>query len=95
MSYLGHRIDAKGLHPLPDKGPGNSGCSGSPECAGIEVIPGTVVLLWQVLVKPVVSASTPVSAAEKGLPVALVSSQESSFQVVQGTAYFVQVTRSL
>ena len=43
------------------------------------------------LVKPVVSASTPVPAAEKGLSVALVSSQESSFQVVQRTYHFVQV----
>ena len=39
----------------------------SPECAGIEVVSGTVVLLWQVLAKPVISACTPVLAAEKGL----------------------------
>ena len=55
---------------------GNSRCSGSPESAGIEVVPWIVVLLWKVFVKPVVSASTPVPAAEKGLPVALVSSRE-------------------
>ena len=78
VEYLGHQIDALGLHSLQDKVEAVKKAP-VPVSYRAEVLSGSFVLLWQVSAKPVSYSASPVSTASERSAVAWGPPRQEAF----------------
>jgi len=65
VTYLGHQIDAQGLHPVSDKVKAIQEAPEPRNVSATQVIPGLIVLLFKILAKYVLNPGTFVQIAEE------------------------------